>query len=151
VDLSASSASKKQQQHDTRTASVKLPPQESTKHVDDLPLSSVADEPLHNHIHRLSLAKQNNFHWRSEETFSISYGYELAMLCDAVTGFETNQQPAYDESCRLEGTWMNSSHVEGILEKGVIYIHHLPEQEKTLEQEGKVLRAKPTFWTGRSS
>ena len=43
-----------------------------------------------------------------------------------------------DESCRLEGTWMNSSQVEeGILEKAVSYIHHLQEQEEILEQEGE--------------
>jgi hypothetical protein len=70
------------------------------------------------------------------------------MLCDALTGFETNQQAACDERCRLEGTWLNLFQVEGILEKAVSYIHHLQEQEKILEQEGETLRARLIFWTG---
>jgi hypothetical protein len=129
VDLSTSSTSKELQQHNTCIASVKLLPQESTKHVDDRPLSIVEDELPHHHI---------------------CHGYKLAMLYNAITGCKTNQQTACDESCRLEGTWMNSPQVEGILEKAVTYIHYLQEQEKFLKQEREALRAKLTFWTSRS-
>jgi hypothetical protein len=97
--------------------SVELLSQKATNHVSGRLLSSVAGE-------------QNDSHWRSEQTSARSFEDELAMLWDAVAGFETEQQAACDKNSRPEGT-RTISHVEGVLEMAISYIHHLQEQEKT--------------------
>jgi hypothetical protein len=146
----------KEQPHDIRAESVRLPPQETIEHVDGHLLPGVADDLLHRPINQPSISKRNEAHQRSEQTILRSPEYELAMLCDAVTRFKTTQYAAVglgacrDKSSPPRGTETHSSHIEGVLEKAVDYIHHLEERGRVLEQEGGALKAEPAFWTGLS-
>ena len=149
ADLSTCPASTKQQPCNHSIEGVELLPQEITNQTGGHLPSSVPDELLHRHIDQPPVTKQKDSHWRPEQTSVRSYENELAMLHDAVTRFETEQQVARDKITQPEGTQMISP-VQGVLEEAIGYIHYLQEQEKTLEQESEVLTATLTFWVDHS-